>query len=218
MADAVVEEPTLAGTPGEEPTLASTPVPPVAEGGEATPDPAAAESTPDPAAAPAEDEEPKTEEPKAVVPEEYADFTLPEGVEISEATAAAVDATAKELGLTQEQAQKFAERSIKQEKDMSDGRDAGFTNLKKEWREEAAKDEEIGGPDLVKNMSYVKIALDKFATPELREALEKSGLGNHKEFLRLLYRTGRAVSEDNIVGGKAPDTKSRTRAEIIYNK
>ncbi len=52
-------------------------------------------------------EEPPKEEPKPKAPEEYAEFTVPEGTTLDEQTATEFKGLAKELDLTQEQAQKL---------------------------------------------------------------------------------------------------------------
>jgi hypothetical protein len=62
-------------------------------------------------------------------------------------------------------------------------------------------DQEFGGEKLSENLSVAKKALDAFGTPELRKLLDDSGLGNHPEVIRMMYRAGKAISEDRFVGG-----------------
>ena len=40
-----------------------------------------------------------------------------------------------------------------------------------------------------------------FGTPELRDVLNMTGLGNHPEIIRAFYRAGKAISEDAFVSG-----------------
>ena len=54
------------------------------------------------------------------------------------------------------------------------------------------------------------VALKAFATPELRELLQKSGLGNHPEIIRFMYRAGKAISTDDYVGASQGSGASRS--------
>ena len=86
-------------------------------------------------------------------------------------------------------------------------------------------DKEFGGEKLSENLSTAKKALDQFGTPELRSLLNESGLGNHPEFIRFMFRAGKSISEDRYVGqanGAAP-TQGRPRdfasqAAFLYPK
>jgi hypothetical protein len=53
-----------------------------------------------------------------------------------------------------------------------------------------------------------KKALDAFGTAELRSLLNESGLGNHPEVIRFMFRAGKAISEDSMVTGTKGEAKS----------
>jgi hypothetical protein len=53
-----------------------------------------------------------------------------------------------------------------------------------------------------------KKALDAFGTTELRSLLNESGLGNHPEVIRFMFRAGKAISEDSMVTGTKGEAKS----------
>jgi len=44
-------------------------------------------------------------------------------------------------------------------------------------------------------------ALETFGTPELRDVLNMTGMGNHPEVIRAFYKAGKAISEDRFVQG-----------------
>lgn len=64
------------------------------------------------------------------------------------------------------------------------------TDLKTAW-----------GNDYEANLDLSKKALAKLGTPELVDHLEKSGLGNHPEMVKLFHKLGTAISEDSLATG-----------------
>jgi hypothetical protein len=217
-------ETTLAdGVPAAETTPETKPAEttPETKPAETTPETKPAETTPEtkpaettPETKPAE----TTPETKPAAPTEYADFVMGEDVELSEVQAGDIDALAKDLGLTQEQAQKLADYTIKQSDGVEDHYGVVLKEQSEAWKQETAKDETIGGPKLAENMGVVKLAMDKFATDGFREILRKSGLGNNVDVLKFMHAAGKAISEDTIVGGGNPDTKKLSTAERIYGR
>jgi hypothetical protein len=45
-------------------------------------------------------------------------------------------------------------------------------------------------------------AVSKFGDPELKQAFEEYGLGNHPAFVRAFYRIGKAMGETGFVHGQ----------------
>ena len=61
-------------------------------------------------------------------------------------------------------------------------------------------DDEFGGETFDANLKVAKSALDAFGTDPFKQLLSESGLGNHPEVIRFMYRAGKAISEDSYVG------------------
>lgn len=145
-------------------------------------------------------DEPAEEKPQGA-PEEYADFTAPEGVTFNAETMTEFKAFAKEKNLSQEDAQKLVDIGMKN----AQQRDANYRDqieqAQKQWAESSRTDKEFGGDKLDENLAVAKQALATFGSPELSAMLEESGLGNHPEIIRAFYRVGKAVSEDRLVKG-----------------
>lgn len=197
---------------GTEPAPASDPAPtPASE-----PDP---EGKPaDPANEPEVDKagekdkakEPDKKDEKPVVPEKY-EFKAPEGVEQLDPQALAVfEPIAKELGLSQEQAQKLVDIYPQIQQQQAEAWSKQVTD----WGDQVKADKEIGGDKLTASVGQAQKALDQFGTPALREYLESSGLGNHPELVRAFAKVGKMMSEDKIImpnqGGQ------QSMAEILY--
>lgn len=150
------------------------------------------------AAAPAQ--QPQTEEqPKA--PENY-EFKPIDGVDVAPEVLESFTGIAKELGLTQDAAQKVLDKMAPA---LQSRQLAQVEAIRAEWGQQSTTDQEFGGDKLQENLAVAKKALDTFGTPELAKLLNESGLGNHPEVIRVFYRAGKAISEDSkLVTGRQP--------------
>ncbi len=171
-----------------------------------------AATTDAPAADPAKGEAPKADEAKAA-PEQYTDFTVPEGYTMAGELGTEFKSLAKELNLTQEQAQRIVDLDVKRAQAQTES----LYRTSAEWQASAKTDKEFGGANLEQNVAIAKKAMDAFGTPELRKLLNDSGLGNHPEVIRVFYRAGKAISEDRFVPGGTGDPKGpRDSAKALY--
>lgn len=176
-----------------------------------TPAPAASTETKaaEPPAAKTDDGTPKPTEPaKEVVYE----FKLPDGVELKSEAVDELKATAKEFGLTQEQAQRIADLGVKQAQGFAAQLMDQQKTLTTEWAQQTTTDKEIGGDKLPENLGVAKKALDTFGSPALKTLLNDSGLGNHPEVVRFFVKAGKAISEDGkLITGSAAQVDRTTQ-------
>ena len=154
------------------------------------------------------EEAPKPEQtPAPTAPEKYEAFKDAEGNSYSPEQVADFAAAAKELGLTQDNAQKMfsvlrpaADKYVREE----------HMKRVEGWVKASQEDKEFGGSGFKANLGVAAKAYKEFATPELRQLLDQSGLGNHPEMIRLFYRIGQKVSQDTgVAGAGAPEPKRR---------
>ncbi len=125
------------------------------------------------------------------------EFTAPEGVTLDTAAVDEFKAIAKELSLTPEAAQKVANVAIAMQQRAAEQ----HANTVTQWAEQTRADKELGGQALPETLGHCRRALDQFGTPEIRRALDESGLGNHPEFVRVFARVGKALADDTFVAG-----------------
>ena len=137
-------------------------------------------------------------EEKTGAPEEYEKFNAPEGQEYDDQFVKAYGDVAKELNLSQEDAQKLLDKVSPV---VRERQQAQIDAVKQGWLDNSRGDKEFGGDKLEANLAVAKTALDKFGTPELKQLMNQTGLGNHPELIRFFYRAGKAISEDTYVGG-----------------
>jgi len=162
-----------------------------------------AESSP-PSTTPAEGTPATTTPPEAT--DVDVEFELPEGVALDEQGASEFKALAKELKLPAESAKKLAELAANRARAQHEA----HTTLVTGWAEQVKADKEIGGDKLPETLAVAKKAIDQFGSPELKDLLNSTGLGNHPEVVKLAWRIGKAISEDTFVRGaaKGPATES----------
>lgn len=168
-----------------------------------------------PDAKPDADGKAKTDDDKASGPPEKYEFTMPEGMELDTALAEKVDPVLRELGLSNEQANKlastFAEYRVSESQRQSDA----YAQQVEDWGKAARDDKEYGGAAFETNVAAAQTAIGKFGTPELK-ALLADGLGNHPELIRFCVRVGKAIGEDGGVDTSKSATP-RDPASVLFD-
>ena len=121
---------------------------------------------------------------------------------------------AKELDLPQEAAQKVLDKVAPV---MQARQAAVVEQVKLDWANESQADKEFGGESLNDNLEIAKSSLNAFGTDALKTLLSETGLGNHPEVIRFMYRAGKAISEDNYVGNSEGADYSRNSGPKDFN-
>ena len=163
-----------------------------------------------------EKDKPKDEKDKKPegAPEKY-EFKPAEGQELDSAALEQFEPIARELNLSNEQAQKMVDLYGTKILPMVQQQQAeAWQKTTEQWAADVKADKEIGGANLTSNISVAQRALDTFGSPELKEYLTASGLGNHQELVKAFVKVGKAMSEDGMVTGK--EAGQRSAAEVLY--
>lgn len=155
-------------------------------------------------------------------PEAYTDFTLPEGVTLSDDDLAGFSDLAKEAGMTQEMAQKFIDMEGKRMEAIGESfqksvQDA-FDKQQSDWLAELKNDPEYGGDNLDKNNGLAVKVINKFGNQGLKDVLDSSGMGNNPDLIKFIHRIGKAIAEDQLEGGDTNNggDSGKTLAEKLY--
>lgn len=176
----------------------------------------AAESTDSTAEAESEGDA-ETEAP-AGSPEKY-ELKLPENSVVKPEFLGKFEGIARELNLNNDQAQKVADLGNELSAEIAAAQQEAHVKEVQAWEESSRGDKEFGGDKLPENLSVAKQALEQFASPELRQMLKDSGLGNHPEVIRAFYRVGKAIAQDGTaVNGSAPKGPPKSAADVLYGK
>lgn len=211
--------------------MADEPLAPLLDG---APDPAPADPAPapadpapaDPAPADPEPADPEPADPKDPAdpadpkegedgdddgdegaPEEYEDFEFSEGTAVDEEAVTQLKETAKELNLSQADAQKFATLADGLSQKWAQGVQQHVLDTRIGWREASQADTEFGGDALNENLAVAQQGRDAFGTPELKKLLDDTGIGDNPEIIRYFYRVGKANSEHGFAKAGKPASK-----------
>lgn len=154
---------------------------------------------------------------KQGAPEQYEDFAAPEGVQLDAELVGDLKTIAKELNLSQKDAQRVADLGPKLMQKLQGHQAEAFAKVRQTWADEAKADKEYGGEAFAENLGAAKKALDSFGTPELRTLLNESGIGNHPEVIRFMVRAGKAISSDSFVAGeRSASGAGKDPAKTLY--
>jgi hypothetical protein len=167
--------------------------------------------------------------PAPTVPDKY-DLKLPDKSTVDKAVVERTAAKARELGLSQEHAQKTLDY-VHQEIDAA-ANAAVEASLKShlpggavweqqvtEWGAASLADPEIGNnnPEQMAKMSTLaKEVVAKFGDKESIEFIESNPLSSHPAFLRLLTRIGKASAEGSLVVPSSQRNGQKSVADRWY--
>lgn len=121
--------------------------------------------------------------------------------------------TAKELGLTQGQAQKlggmYEARMADAEKRMAEAQTKALLEARKGWEGEISK-----RPGFEAERGHIQAALRQFGDTELFDLLDQTNLGSHPKMWDFMAKVGKALAEPGFRGENTGQGKSA--AEVLY--
>ncbi len=151
--------------------------------------------------------------PADAVPEKY-EFKPVEGFEFDSSVIEAFQPVAKELGLTQDKAQKLVEFQAGIVKQAAEKQQVEFDELRNGWAKETEK---VLGANKTKALEHSARFMDTFGKDlKVREVLKKTGLENHPDLVQLFARAGAAISEDTHIPGAA-HASPQSAAKTIFD-
>ena len=178
----------------------------------------------------------KKPETASTAPETYAAFKAPEGVTLDPKLLETVTPIFKELGLSQEAAQKLIDLQVARELESAKAPKATYDTLRSDWRKETTSHKDIS--DFVDKASGktgiegVKVnigrALAALGDTELasgfKSAMDLTGAGDNPHFVRVFNKLASLVVEGtavrgngpSAVGQRAPGSRPPSPAQAIY--
>jgi hypothetical protein len=147
--------------------------------------------------------------PDAGAPEKY-DFKAPEGQTLDAKTIEAVTPIFKELGLTNDQAQKLVEFQAARDTAATDAAYKAYETTRTDWRKEIVGSDLGDGkeglkPEIKKNIDTAIGALgDAKAIEGFKAAMDLTGAGDNPAFVRAMSKLGSLLAEGTPVRGTAP--------------
>jgi hypothetical protein len=162
----------------------------------------------------------KTDAP--VVPETYAAFKAPDNYTIDPAAIAEAAPIFKELGLTQDQAQKLVDAQIRREIALAKAPDKAVTDMRNGWRGQVEADAELKatvdknsgktGMDAVKiNIARTLSVLPIDLQVDFKDAMNLTGAGDHPAFVKAITTLAAFVTEGSHVTGSGPSQHGQVK-------
>jgi hypothetical protein len=144
--------------------------------------------------------------------DEYAfDVKAPEGVELDQAGLDEFTKIVKDPSLKPgERAQKLVDLAAKREADRAEA----FAKTVQGWADEVNADKELGNPE---NQAAARKIVETFGTPELKDLLNSTGIGNHPVLVRFVLNVSKAMSEDSIQRSRGDAPAAKDAASILYD-
>jgi hypothetical protein len=126
-------------------------------------------------------------------------------------------ATARTLGLSNEQAQAVLKHEADGVKAYVEREQAAFVAHRDQWFKEVEADKVLGGEHFKDNVRLVKTFSEKWLSKETREFLNESGFGNNPKLFRDLLKLAKASAPDKLVQGQTTTiAKPKTADEMLF--
>lgn len=143
-----------------------------------------------------------------------ADYTLtpPEGSNLDPKAIEGATAIFKELGLTQDQAQKLVEWGAKRETDSGNKSLETYNQMRTGWRAEVEADPEIGGGKLDATKAEIGKAIATLPpklAQEFKDAMTLTGAGDHPAVVKTFLALAKSVNEGSHVTGGTPSVEGQ---------
>ncbi len=147
------------------------------------------------------------------------ELKLPEGSPLDKAKVDEIVAFAKEHKISPEVAQKILERDSNAIANYEKAQSEAFSQQSKKWVDQIQSDKEMGGVEFKNSVEIAHRVMKRFGSPEFGQELERSGLGNHPELLRLAYRVGKElkIMDDKFVDApRGAANLDKSTQEVLY--
>lgn len=145
-----------------------------------------------------------------VIPDTY-EIKPPKGQAVDPAIVAALSPAFKAAGLTQENANGIVSAFLDSQAELP-------KRLLARDLEVTMKDPELGQLNWGKTQGMVNEALGAFTTPEFRHKLERWGIANDLEFVRVFASIGKAMRGDTPTRGSPTSVSDESMADRMYRK
>lgn len=202
--------PVTAGTNNTTPATPAAPTTPTTPATTPAPAPAAEGTTPPAATTPAPSSLLDGNATPAA-PEKY-DLKMPEGVSPDTKILEGFEPMAREMGLSNENAQKLVDLYAKHVDGLQQAQTAALDAQRKEWVAEIQKDPKHG-----ETLSMAKRGLSAVATPEAAKLIVGTWLGDHPAIIQTFAKVGRMLSEHTIhTGTETTKPEKASPEKVLY--
>lgn len=148
-------------------------------------------------------------------PEKY-EFKYPDGYQVDESALGEYTSAFKELGLTNEQAQKLVDMDAKRSASSTEAALAAHKQQVDTWVGELQNDPDFGGAKFEANVEIANKAMAAFGSPELKQFFKDTGLGNHPLLVKAFHKAGMQLGEGSIHKTTTDQPAAKSLADMLY--
>ena len=132
----------------------------------------------------------------AIKPEDY-DLAPPEGFQLDSEVESEFRKFAAERNWSKDDVSALKDMQVK----LYEKQIAAHAETVAKWGEDLKADKEIGGTEYDENAGRAVQAMHEFFSPEARDLMDKTGMGNHPEIVKGFVRIGKLFGEGGTVSG-----------------
>lgn len=152
-------------------------------------------------------------------PEAYTEFTVPEGYTLDGERLEQTQALFKELGLSQDKAQKLIDRycSIDTENaaNLTKAAEAARAQQIDAWGQQAKTEL---GDKYDATVAHARLAVQTLGDEAAIEAFDTLGWGNHPALIRMLGKAGELLGEGSMeIGKQGGEAPARHAADVLFD-
>ena len=150
-------------------------------------------------------------------PDTYAEFDVPEGIELDTEQMSRFKEFGQTHNLSQKSAQELVELHLQTMENFTTRQMDQWDEVKENWVNDVRADKDLqddtGSTDAA--IATALKAVENLGGQDLKEALELTGAGSHPAVVKAFYQMGKAMEEDKVVfGGAGAD--NRSAADVLY--
>lgn len=145
------------------------------------------------------------------------DIKLPEGLQAPEEMLSSFTDVMNDANLSPaERAEKLMNLHADAMKQASEEISEQWTKTREGWVDQVKKDPEIGGDKLESEvLPTIGKVMEEFGSEDLRNLMDESGMGDHPEFVKFMYKIGKSFQEGAPVSG-SPSDAPKSLADRLY--
>lgn len=147
---------------------------------------------------------------------DYSDLAIGEWYELDTEVFDQFKGLLTESNLPKESAQKFLDLQTALETKRAEAYQAALVKQSQDWEAAVKADKELGGANFEKTQALGVKAIEAYGTPELKQLLNDSGLGNHPELVKFCHRVGQKLTEDAMVLPGTQEGSTKGLAERLW--
>ena len=149
----------------------------------------------------------------AGAPEKYEPFKAPEGYELDPKIIGEAEGVFKEMGLSQDQAQKLVDFYSEQAKSIATKPYDDYMATRKSWQDQVKADFGSQLPEVKATIGRALSLLPPETVKSFREAMDMTGAGDNPAFVKAFYELAKRSTEGRPVQGRGPADVNRAPGE-----